>query len=809
MSEVQNNNQINIAEAEIKSKEGIINEKKKIEKELLEENKKIIELNCIIENLKEDKLKIEDIFKNHEEEMNISIKKLEDVLTTKEEKIEKIATENIEIKCCIDKLELDYKECLGKNAELFNIIEEKNTKNKKQELMCINLLNEKEQSNILAQALQSENANLKSELNEIKLQIEENKSKIFLLVNEKKDISFKVETQVEENQKYINELELRRSLIDSLQKEKNEASYEIIELNKKISENTETIDILKKKSDSYTIEITELKKELDNREIVNKKLESELINKEKQILKINKEYETVYGQLKSENEKNIAYDEELRISDRKIKEFEENKDKYSRELENKLKIISENEKKEKEYLECIKKLEETVKNLSSKKLVSKNKSNSKIEELISKISENDSKILSLQSIIDENQHEISQKGLQISELQSEKMTLASQISDVYSSQELLRNEIELNHKEIKTLKEELKQKSEVIKTSSVNMNFTRDEINTWKKCIEEKNLTIQELKTQLDSLKQDMEQNQNDKYHEKQCEYLTGLLEVKEAELKDMKSKGIASMEIENSIIMKSKQIEMTIKTQEAIQSELKSIKNELTTSLDAREVLMQDIKSLRDDDFRNKKEINDTKKLISQLKQDNLRFIKEIAKLNEENIKLIEKEENSEKVIAHERYVNKIKKLEENIQSLEAQVKIKSIEIEKYSKRLVEIRKKTPEDSVLRKELEKQAAEINNLTDGLAKITDLVFGLPSVTIDPEETSIIESTIKVIKQMHSELQAKEKELNDKRMIRRGDPTSQSTGNFKSQIDRYHPSINSPSEKSTRLLSPTLKGKVNR
>lgn len=44
-----------------------------------------------------------------------------------------------------------------------------------------------------------------------------------------------------------------------------------------------------------------------------------------------------------------------------------------------------------------------------------------------------------------------------------------------------------------------------------------------------------------------------------------------------------------------------------------------------------------------------------------------------------------------------------------------KTFELEKCNKKMTEMRKKSNDEGVLRKELEKQAQEINSLTNGLA----------------------------------------------------------------------------------------------
>lgn len=47
-------------------------------------------------------------------------------------------------------------------------------------------------------------------------------------------------------------------------------------------------------------------------------------------------------------------------------------------------------------------------------------------------------------------------------------------------------------------------------------------------------------------------------------------------------------------------------------------------------------------------------------------------------------------------------------------------------------------------------AEEIENLTEGLAKITNFVFSLPVVKSNPEEHSLVESTIRAISQIYAQ-----------------------------------------------------------
>ena len=103
--------------------------------------------------------------------------------------------------------------------------------------------------------------------------------------------------------------------------------------------------------------------------------------------------------------------------------------------------------------------------------------------------------------------------------------------------------------------------------------------------------------------------------------------------------------------------------------------------------------------------------------------------------------------------------------------------------------------DSELLAENEKQADEIRNLTEGLGKITDFVFSLPQVSTHPEETAIIESTIKAIKSI-AELGVPGEGQSIQKTEEK--PTKANTS-FKSNLAHYYALVNTSNAKSPQNL----------
>jgi hypothetical protein len=80
-----------------------------------------------------------------------------------------------------------------------------------------------------------------------------------------------------------------------------------------------------------------------------------------------------------------------------------------------------------------------------------------------------------------------------------------------------------------------------------------------------------------------------------------------------------------------------------------------------------------------------------------------------------------------------------------------------------------------LKVENQKQAEEIRNLTANLSKLTDFIFSLPGVSISSEETSLVESAIKVVKQLSQQSP--------------DDSLKPDKAKFKSSLGQYYAMIN--------------------
>lgn len=719
-------------------------------------------------------------FKMKEKEVEIKAEhlesKLQEILEEKNKEIQKIESALQGLKLQLSEshstwqaLNQEYQFCLNKNQELFNLIEEKNTKNKEQEILCINLLNDKEQKKLLLDSLNTQISDLKKSLQTTQSHLEESRITNFRLANENQDLKFSLSKVSDENLKALNELEMKNLMISELEKEKNIHKEKSMELERSFQ------DIVmkdKKKKLVIEVEVEELKKKLEG--FVKEREENLSVTKENEE-KLKRAEEKMLGQ--SKIIKN--YLESIQSLEGSLKAAEDCKNALSVQMEQ-FKV------QENVYILEISSLISQV-NLANEHHSSKV---AEVQKLNEKLKEQGKSLLDLNK-------QISDLNVKLQESLENNQNISKQSNENLTSYHLVNRELTMCQDEMKKLneelfklKDELRKKNDSLKDSKNDGKYTREEVAGWKQCIEEKNVTIQDLKKELDLLKQDMEQNNNENYHEKQCEYLTRLLKVKEKELAELKSKGI--IDLESSLDLKKKELEL--KKECSALNQLTNVKNDLASSLEARESLMNELKTVKDNEIRTKRDLSDMKNLLIYVREDNMRLLKEITKLNEEHLKMQEKID-SEK---NEVQVLKNKKLEDMVNLLENQVRIKSTELEKCNRRLTEIKKKEVDEMSIRKELEKQAEEIRNLTQDLARITDFVLSLPSINGDSEDSSVIERTLKVVKLLYNEVQQREKEPVERKKWKRADPTS-----GKVPPPPGHP-MSSASEKSLRVQSPGMK-----
>jgi chromosome segregation ATPase len=92
----------------------------------------------------------------------------------------------------------------------------------------------------------------------------------------------------------------------------------------------------------------------------------------------------------------------------------------------------------------------------------------------------------------------------------------------------LRRELAEKARELEELREENKKKTEILKNTKTSINNTKAEIANWKKCLDEKNLIIQELRN---------EARKGEEEHP-EVKFLRKALQNKEKELKELKDKG-------------------------------------------------------------------------------------------------------------------------------------------------------------------------------------------------------------------------------------------------------------------------------
>jgi chromosome segregation ATPase len=396
--------------------------------------------------------------------------------------------------------------------------------------------------------------------------------------------------------------------------------------------------------------------------------------------------------------------------------------------------------------------------------------------------------------------------------------------------EALREELSTAREEIKALKEDNRAKMEILQNTNKNILATRNEINMWKKCIDDKNNSIQELRKEI--RKKDEEIIRLQKAYNTAAEapfdaqtevkHLKTILHLKESELQELKAKGQSYYTQADEILeSQRKEIEM-------LRVRSSTLEDELRDCMEEKDQLEAEVEKLKSEEYINIRKNDEIKALIEKFREEKARLLKDLEILNKENDKLAGHNNLAQKIKVHERLKEENNNLKGQIQRMKDDLQHKSELISQLQRRAPESKRKPNlEETVLQKQIEKQAEEINNLTEGLAKITDYVFSLPIVTFNPEETSIVESTIHAISNIYETLEETEKVLQEKereltniktrmnlmesenKIWKHKNEISQvatnssliSGSSFKSPVAHYHALLNASSIKPSDFLAP--------
>ena len=375
-------------------------------------------------------------------------------------------------------------------------------------------------------------------------------------------------------------------------------------------------------------------------------------------------------------------------------------------------------------------------------------------------------------------------------LLKENSKLLSSIAELNENKTKMNNEMVSAREEIESLKEENKNKMEILKNTNKNILSTRTEIHMWKKSIDDKNQFIQDLREDLRKKDEEIFKLQNELKNKSkvrkespeieensEIKYLAQIIQIKEKELKDLKEKGQEFYsQADQALESQRKEIEIFTKRCASLQGEVKRLKEELRLAMKDREAMIDEIKKLKSDEYRNFRENEDIKRMLGQLREEKMKNSAELSKENDHPSK------------------NKYERLRQENALLNSQIdKLRQeLEILNSKNEALLIKLKDASNSNLTKELDRQSEEISNLTEGLSKISDLVFNLPQVSIHPDETSLIESTLKAIRSLSEQLN--QKDLQPSKIIKNSELTNNS--GFKSQLAQYYALVNRNSKSPT-------------
>lgn len=228
------------------------------------------------------------------------------------------------------------------------------------------------------------------------------------------------------------------------------------------------------------------------------------------------------------------------------------------------------------------------------------------------------------------------------ELETENNELKEKIREIGIKYEQLEKEFGRGENEI--LEDD--ERNDVIKNLNKNIQSARNEINMWKKCFDDKNEAIQNMKNQLKDKDMQIEELINDtqekfKGNNGQDTEKTDLMHLSHIiKIKDQKIKKLKEFKVkwEDSQTKTNENIESFEKDPiiydkkiASLENEVKRLKDELKASVQDRENMLEWIKKLKNDEFKSFRANEDAKNMLQQMRDEKKNMLVELIKDNEQ----------------------------------------------------------------------------------------------------------------------------------------------------------------------------------
>jgi hypothetical protein len=379
-----------------------------------------------------------------------------------------------------------------------------------------------------------------------------------------------------------------------------------------------------------------------------------------------------------------------------------------------------------------------------------------------------------------------------------------------SSIENLKAELMSAREEIKNLREENRAKMDILQSTNKNILTTRVEIDIWKRCIDENSQIIADLRKEvrakteeLSTLKAEQLQRTDADDAQNEVSYLNYVLQQREKELNELKEKGqLYYAQADEAIEFQRKEIDSLNRKLVTLQTEAVQSQDALQLVQGDRDTLLNEMKRLSAAE-----RIEDVRHLLGQMRDFRSRLYEGTDKARSKG------RSNSRDEASYLKGQNL---------HLAEELKRRTDQVDSLHRQLQEARrgKEGADDLQVRRQVVKQYDEIKALTEGLTRVADFVFSLPIARSNPEETSIVESTIKGISSIYDALQCREAELREKssellvkssklsilegELLQRKQRTERPAGplsanfarDFKNPVSRYHALLDASSIKSS-------------